>query len=151
MLSLGPWKQGSVSPRQPEEQGLGARAGCPAGQRRREAAGEWSGKAEKGQARRRYFNLINDRIPLRVCFNNQDTLQQVDRMFAVNLHMSSAGAVSINNVRECADALQPLQEPGRYHPCLSCCLGAAARGGRESGHFRQGFFPLGNSQVFPPK
>lgn len=46
MLSLGPWKQGSVSPHQPEEQGLGARAGCPGGQRR-EAAGEWSGKAEK--------------------------------------------------------------------------------------------------------
>ena len=85
-------------PTPPEEQGLGTRAGCPGGRRRREAAGEWSGKAEKGQARRRYFNLINDRTPLRVCFNNQDTLQQVDRMFAVNLHMSSARAVSINNV-----------------------------------------------------
>lgn len=104
MLSLGPWNQGQGSPPPipPEEQGLGTRAGCPGGQRRRKATGEWSGKAEKGQARRRYFNLINDRTPLRVCFNNQDTLQQVDRMFAVNLHMSSARAVSINNVRECA-------------------------------------------------
>lgn len=55
----------------------------------------WAGKA--GRA---YFNLINDGTPLRVCFNNQDTLQQVDRMFAVNLHMSSEQAVSINNVQE---------------------------------------------------
>lgn len=104
MLSLGPWKQGQGSPPSTplEEQGLGTRVGCPGGQRRREATGEWSGKAEKGQARLRYFNLINDRTPLRVCFNNQDTLQQVDRMFAVNLHMSSVRAVSINNVRECA-------------------------------------------------
>lgn len=72
-------------------------------------------KAEKGQAGRGYFNLINDRAPLRVCFNNQDTLQQVDRMFAVNLHMSSEQAVSINNVRE-HKALQPLLEPAGRAP-----------------------------------
>lgn len=57
-----------------------------------------SRKAEKEQAKLGYFNLINDCTPLRVCFNNQDTLQQVDRMFPVNLHMSSGQAVNINNV-----------------------------------------------------
>lgn len=94
---LVPGSRGRVPPPPPEAQGLGARAGNPGGRRRRRRR-EAAGKAEKGQARRRYFNLINDRTPLRVCFNNQDTLQQVDRMFAVNLHMSSVQAVSINNV-----------------------------------------------------
>lgn len=66
-----------------------------------------SRKAEKEQAKLGYFNLINDCTPLRVCFNNQDTLQQVDRMFAVNLHMSSGQAVNINNVgaSRCSRAL----------------------------------------------
>lgn len=101
----------------PEEQGPGARAGCTGGWRRRRLW--WVGgrgvsrKAEQGQARRSYFNLINDHTPLRVCFNNQDTLRQVDRMFAVNLHMSSERAVSINNVRERGDVLQALAELDR--------------------------------------
>lgn len=46
-----------------------------------------------------YFNLINDRAPLRVCLNNQDTLQQVDRMYAVNLHMPLTQTARINNVK----------------------------------------------------
>lgn len=40
------------------------------------------------------FNLMNDGAPYPVCFNNQDTLQQLDRMFTVNLHMSAAQAAS---------------------------------------------------------
>lgn len=63
----------------------------------RRLLGVLSRKTEEEQAKLGYFNLINDCTPLRVCFNNQDTLQQVDRMFAVNLHMSSEQAVNINN------------------------------------------------------
>lgn len=101
----GPWKHRMASPR---EVGLGARAQWPPEARRKEeggcrAGGGRSGEAERRRARCGCFNLINDRTPLRVCFNNQDTLQQVDRMFAVNLHMSSERAVSINNA-ECAAA-----------------------------------------------
>lgn len=72
-----------------------------------EAARCSSRKTEKEPAKLGYFNLINDCTPLRVCFNNQDTLQQVDRVFTVNLHMSSEQAASINNVGAsgCSQAL----------------------------------------------
>lgn len=113
-------------------------------------------KAEKGQAGRGYFNLINDRTPLRVCFNNQDTLQQVDRMFAVNLHMSSEQAVSINNVRE-HNALQPLLEPAGCSPVPGWAFlspgvwGQWPEKDRSEGYFGWGISILGSSQVSPPK
>lgn len=111
-------------------------------QRMREAA------EAGGQGRRGYFNLINDRTPLRVCFNNQDTLQQVDRMFAVNLHMSSVRAVNINNTQEqdvpyslsCSTQVAPLSPGG--------CRSHLVSGGQ---HFGQGTSSLGRSQVSPPK
>lgn len=84
---------------QASEKGLwgGENSANTGGRRRQEAAWGPSGKIEKDGAKPDCFNLINDCTPLRVCFNNQDTLQQVDRMFAVNLHMSSEQAVNINN------------------------------------------------------
>ena len=95
------------------------------------------GATGKRQARCGYFNLINDRTPLRVCFNNQDTLQQVDRMFAVNLHMSSERAVSINNVPERAGCAAASPGAGQVAPLspagasLSWCLGSVVRGGGQ--------------------
>lgn len=63
--------------------------------------------SEPFETQHSYFNLINDRAPLRVCLNNQDTLQQVDRMYAVNLHMPLAPTARINNVK--AQLLSTLQ------------------------------------------
>lgn len=137
-----PWRLRTVLA---QEEGLGARAGCLGGRRRREAAGCWggrSGEAEKRQARCAYFNLINDRTPLRVCFNNQDTLQQVDRVFAVNLHMSSERAVSINNVPECAGCTAASAGAGQVAPrplagaSLSWCLRSVVGGGWGWGTLR---------------
>lgn len=103
-------------------------------------------KMEKEQARCGYFNVINDRTPLRVCFNNQDTLQQVDRMFAVNLHMSSERAVSVNNGQalRMRRSLSWRPRPAGStqscgHPLLSCppllCLQAPARGEQNEGRW----------------
>jgi hypothetical protein len=88
------------------------------GRRRQEAVWGSSRKTEKEQAKLGYFNLINDCTPLRVCFNNQDTLQQVDRMFAVNLHMSSERAVNINNAGA-SGCSRALRGGSRSHPNLS--------------------------------
>lgn len=101
-----------------------------------------------GQGRRGYFNLINDRTPLRVCFNNQDTLQQVDRMFAVNLHMSSVRAVNINNTQEqdvpcslsCSTQVAPLSPGG--------CRSHLVSGGSP---LARALPPWGVPQVSPPK
>lgn len=73
----------------------------------------------QGQARRGDLNLINDATPLRVCFNHQDTLQQVDRMFTVNLHMSSERAVSLRTVRAGAASLGPQADPCPQRALLS--------------------------------
>lgn len=104
--------------------------------------GSGQGRQKRGQARRRYFNLINDRIPLRVCFNNQDTLQQVDRMFAVNLHMSSAGAVSINNVRECAGCATASPGARQVAPLSLLLSGGSCQRRIEVGALQTGFFSL---------
>ena len=122
----GPQSQGSlqswaVAPLPLQDQGLGARAG-------RGGGGGLRG-AGRGQARCGYFNLINDRTPLRVCFNNQDTLQRVDGMFAVDLHVSSEWAVSIKNVASPGYATASL-EPAGHIPVpvgasLSWCLRVA--------------------------
>lgn len=130
------------------EGSLGIKAQCYY-RRPEEAGGSWgsSKKTEKEQAKLGYFNLINDCTPLRVCFNNQDTLQQVDRMFAVNLHMSSEQAVNINKAGAsgCSQALRG-EAAGRTptshtspHP-FSLCLGVLARGVKGCGN--ECFFPF---------
>lgn len=137
-------------PRVPRSRGNGPPASGQ-GAQEAEEGGCWgrgrAGKAEKGQARRGYFNMINDRTPLRVCFNNQDTLQQVDRMFAVNLHMSSEQAMSINSVRE-NHVLQPLQvAPLAPGGCLSLLVSGSSGQRRTGvravwpGYFLSGEFP----------
>lgn len=108
----------------------------------RRLLGVLSRKTEEEQAKLGYFNLINDCTPLRVCFNNQDTLQQVDRMFAVNLHMSSEQAVNINKAGAsgCSQALRgeaagrtPTSHP-LPPPILCLCLEVLGGGVKGCGN-----------------
>lgn len=149
----GALEAGAVSPGGP---GPGCEGRVPRRERKRRAAEGWAGKAEKGQARHGYFNLINDHTPLRVCFNNQDTLQQVDRMFAVNLHMSSEQAVSVNSAWTQAPCrrLSPSPRVAPLSPggCFSRppgVWGQQPREDRSEGHF--GYFLSGESSGPPTK
>lgn len=93
----------------PQVPGPGCQGRMPRRRRRRKAAvGVGRDRQSKSD-----FNLINDGTPLRVCFNHQDTLQQVDRMFTVNLRMSSEWAVSINNMESLGCAAACLEPAGR--------------------------------------
>lgn len=152
MPEQGPLEAGAGSPGGP---GPGCKGRVPRRQRRRGAAGGWAGKAEKGQARHGYFNLMNDHTPLRVCFNNQDTLQQVDRMFAVNLHMSSEQAVSINYAWAPAARGRLSPRPGSHPtPLPGAPLAHPVSGGQQpqdgsEGHFWH--FLSGESSGLPTK
>lgn len=145
--STGRWSRAWVK-------GWGAQEAGGGGRPRGGGGGGQSGEAEKRQARCGYFNLINDRTPLRVCFNNQDTLQQVDRMFAVNLHMSSERAVSVNNVLECAGCVAasagarqvaPLSSGRRFSLLVSGVSGQRRAGGGGGALWSRSFL----SREFP--
>lgn len=119
-LSCGPRGAGTVL--SPLLQVPGPRV--PRRRRRREGG--------QGQARRGDLNLINEATPLRVCFNHQDTLQQVDRMFTVNLHMSSERAVSLRTVRAGGRAGAASLGPGR--PSVPLVSGGSGQTRPDGGH-----------------
>lgn len=111
------------------------RSGARPGAREAEERG-WCGQARRGE-----LNLINDATPLRVCSNRQDTLRRADRMFAVNLHVSSEGREPPPAALGPGGASVPGRPPAR-------CL-AAGRGGRaQHGGL---ILPLGSALVSPPK
>lgn len=114
--------------------------------RRKAAGGVGRDRQSKGD-----FNLINDATPLRVCFNHQDTLQQVDRMFTVNFRMSSEWAVSINNMESLGSCAAAGLEPAGRTPAPGGCFSLLVSGGSRPrrtgvgalwpGSFLSGKFP----------